>query len=104
MISLTELRAMLNENKIRVYVHYNKSELAVVLVKRGLLPEPMEITTIISRPDREYTEKEIYPKYNFLKRIRNSPKKIEIRDIEMGEIIVYFLCIRLLRHLFNSQD
>ena len=39
MISLTELRAMLNENKIRGYLHYNKSELADVLVKRELLPE-----------------------------------------------------------------
>ena len=81
MISLTELRAMLNENKIRRYLHYNKSELVDVLVKRGLLPETMEITTIISLPDREDTEKKINTKYNFLKHIRNSPKKVEIRDI-----------------------
>ena len=33
MISLTELRAMLKDNKIRGYLHYNKSELVDVLVK-----------------------------------------------------------------------
>ena len=47
MISLTKLRAMLKENKIRGYLHYNKSELIDVLIKRGLLPE-----TITSLPDK----------------------------------------------------
>ena len=51
-ISFTELRAMLKENKIRGYLHYNKSELVDVLVKRGLLPEIIEITTITSLPKR----------------------------------------------------
>ena len=45
MISLTELRAILKENKIRGYLHYNKSELVDVLVKRGLIPDTMNITT-----------------------------------------------------------
>ena len=89
MISLTELRAMLNENKIREYLHYNKSELVDVLVKRGLLPETIKITTITSLPERENIKKEINPKYNVLKHIRNSPKKVEIEDIETGEIIIY---------------
>ena len=66
MISLTELRAMLKENKIRGY-HYNKSKLVDVLDKRGLLPETMKIITIISLSEREDTKKEINPKYNFLK-------------------------------------
>ena len=89
MISLTELRAMLKEKKIGGYLHYNKSELVDVLVKRGLLPAIIKITTITSLHEREDTKKEINPKYNFLKQIRNSPKKVEIRDIETGEIIVY---------------
>ena len=46
MISLSKLKAMLKENKIREYLHYNKSELVDVLVKRGLLPDTMSITTI----------------------------------------------------------
>ena len=36
-MSLIELRAILKENKIKGYLHYNKSELIDVLIKRGLL-------------------------------------------------------------------
>ena len=50
MISLTELSAMVKENKIRGYLHYNKSELIDVLIKRGLLLETMNITAITSLP------------------------------------------------------
>ena len=104
MISLTELRAMLKENEIRGYLHYNKSELVDVLVKRGLLSEIFKITTITSLPEGEDTKKDINPNYNFLKHIRNSPKKVEIRDIETGEIIVYSYMYKLLRYLINSQN
>ena len=89
MISLTELREMLKENKIRVYLHYNKSELVDVLVKSWLLPDTTSITPITSLPEREDSTKEIKPKYNFQKYIRNSPRKVEIRDMETGQIIVY---------------
>ena len=78
MISLTELKAMLNENKIRGYLHYKKTELVDVLVKRRLPPEIIKITTITSLPEREDTKKEINPKYNFLKHIRHSPKKVDV--------------------------
>ena len=57
MISLTELRAMVKENNIRGYLHYNKSELDDVLVKRGLLPDTMNITTITSLSEGENTKK-----------------------------------------------
>ena len=104
MIRLTELRAMLKENKIRGCLHYNKSELVDVLVKRGLLSETMNITTITSLPEREDNKKERNPKYNFLKYTRNTPKKIEILDMEMGEIIVYSSMFKAVRELINSRD
>ena len=104
MIRLTELRAMLKKNKIRGYLHYNKSELSDVLVKIGLLSETINITTITSLPERENTKKEINPKYNFLKHICNSPKKVEFRDMETMKLLYILLCIRLIRHLINSQD
>ena len=88
MMSLTVLRAMIKEIKIKGYLHHNKSELIDLLVQRELLPETIKIKTITSLPERENTTKEINPKYNFLKRIRNSPKMVEIRDMETGEIIV----------------
>ena len=80
---------MLKQNKIRGYLHYNKSELVDVLVKRELYPETIKNTIISSLPEREDTKKEGNPKYNFLKHIRNSPKKVEIRDIETDLIIIY---------------
>ena len=103
MISLTELRAMLKENKIRGYLHYNKSELVDVLVKRRLLPDTTNITTITSLPERENTKKEINPKYSFLKHIRNSPKKVEIQDLETGEIVIYSSMYKAAKR-FNQQS
>ena len=101
MMSLTELSAILKENKITGYLHYNKSELVDVLAKRGLLQETIKITTITSLPEREHTKKERNPKYNFLKHIRNSPKKV-IRDIETDEIIVYSSMYKAAK-TFNQQ-
>ena len=103
MIILTELRAMLKKNKIRGYLHYNKSELIDVLIKRGLLPITMNITTIASLPERKNTKKEINPKYNFLKHIHNSPKEAEIRGIETVEIIVYSSMYKAAK-TFNQQS
>ena len=70
MITLTELKAMLKENKITGYLDYNKSELVDVLVKRGFLPETIKITIITSPCEREDTTKEINPKYIFLKHMQ----------------------------------
>ena len=103
MIRLTELRAMLKKNKIREYLHYNKSELIDVIIKRGLLPDTINIATITSLPERENTKKERNPKYNFLKHIRNSPKKVEIQDMETGEIIVYSSMHKAAK-TFNQQS
>ena len=103
MISLTKLRAMLKKNKIRVCLRYNKSELIDVLIKKGLLPETINITTITSLPERENTKKEINPKYDFLKHIGNNPKKVEIRDIETDEIIIYS-CMYKATKTFNQQS
>ena len=69
-----------------------------MLIKRGLLPD-----TITSLPERENTKKERNPKCNFLKHIRNSPKKVEIRDMETGEIIVYSSMYKAAKR-FNQQS
>ena len=103
MMSLRELRAMLKENNIRGCLHYNKPEVVDVLLKRGLLPEIINITTITSRPERKDTKNEINPKYNFLKHIRNSPKKVEIPDMKTGEIIIYSSMNKAAKR-FNQQS
>ena len=61
------------------------------------------ITTITSLPEREDTKKERNPKYNFLKHIRNSPKKLAIRVIETGKIIVYSSMYQVSK-TFNQQS
>ena len=73
-----------------------------MLVKIGLLPDTINITTITSLPERENTKKEINPKYNFQKHIRNSPKKVEIRAMETGEIIIYSSIYKAARR-FSQQ-
>ena len=72
-----------------------------MLVKRGLLP--IKITTITSLSEREDTTKEINPKYNFLKHTRNSPKKVEIQDMETAEIIIHFSMYKAAKR-FNQQS
>ena len=100
---MKELRAMLKDNNIRGCVHYNKPELVDVFVKRGLLPEIIKITTITSPPEREDAKKERNPKHNFLKHVHNSPKKVDIRDMETGEIIVYSSMYKAAKR-FNQQS
>ena len=74
-----------------------------MLIKRGLLPETINVITITSIPERENTKKERNPKYNFLQYIRNSLKKVEIRDIETDEIIVYSSIYKAAK-TFNQQS
>ena len=93
---------MIKKNKIRGYLHCNKSELIDVLIKRRFRPKTINITTITSLPEREKTKKEINHKYNFLKHVRNSPKKVEIRDLETNEIIVYSSMYKAAK-TFNQQ-
>ena len=103
MISLKELRAMLKEKNIRGCLHYNKPELVDVLVKRGLLPEIIKISTITSSLEQEDAKKERNPQYYFLKYIRNSPKKVEIHGMVTDEIIVYSSMYKADKR-FNQQS
>ena len=63
----------------------------------------MNITTITSLPERENTKKEINPKYNSLKHIRNSPKKDKIQHMETGKIIIYSSTYKAAKR-FNQQS
>ena len=74
-----------------------------MLVKRGFISEIIKITTSTSLRERKDTKKEINPKYNFLKHIRNSPKKVEIQDMKPGEIIVYSSMYNAAKR-FNQQS
>ena len=74
-----------------------------MIYKRGLIPEIIKITTSTSLPERKDPKKERNSKYKFLKHIRNSPKKVEIQDMETGEIIVYSSMYKAAKR-FNQQS
>ena len=63
----------------------------------------IKITTNTSLPERKDTKKERNPKYNFLKHIRNSPKKVEIQDMETDEINIYSSMYKAAKR-FNQQS
>ena len=77
--------AILKENKIRGYSHYTKPKFIDLLISRVLLPG--EAGT--KKGNQETAKKEIGPKSDFLKQIRNSLTNFEIRNIETDEVIVY---------------
>ena len=74
-----------------------------MLVKRELLPETIKITSLTSLSQRKNTKKKINPYFKFLKHIRNSLKKVEIQDMETGEIIIYSSMYKAAKR-FNQQS
>ena len=75
-----------------------------MLIKRGLLPETINVTTVTSPPERENTKKEINPTYNFLKTYAIVQRRLGSEIWKRVKLLYILLCIRLLRHLINSQD
>ena len=78
-----ELMEILKENEIRGYFHYTKSKLNVLLIKRGLVPEKL------CTYKQKKAKKDIHHKYNFLRQIRRSSKKVEIHDLETNKVVLY---------------
>ena len=83
MPNYAELMEILKANEIRGYSHYNKSKLIDLLFKRGLIPENYGTNK------QEKAKKNIDPKYNFLRQIRSTPKKVEIHDLEADTAVHY---------------
>ena len=54
-----------------------------MLVKRGLIPEKYDTNKQVK------AKKDIDPKYNFLRQIRSNPRKVEIRDLKTGKVVLY---------------
>ena len=75
------LMEILKANEIRGYTHYTKSKLIDLLIKRGIIPEKYANNKQVK------AKKDINPKYNFLRQIRNNPKKVEIHDLKTGKVV-----------------
>jgi len=74
---LPQLRQILTDNKIKGYSHYNKPQLVELLRERQLLPLEVEKLT---KP-----KKEIDPRFERLRTIRNNSKHVVLKDIVTEE-------------------
>jgi len=79
-MKLPELKMMMKENKIKGSSRMNKPEIIAVLIDRGMICEEKQDSLV---------KREIDPKYEFLRSIRNNPRSVEVRDLETGEITTY---------------
>ena len=70
--TLPELRAILRQNALKGYSHYDKKQLVMLLREKELLPNG-------------YTEKEVDPKLEKMRTIRSNPRPVVMTNIETGE-------------------
>ena len=82
-MKLPELKSLMKENKIKGSSQMNKPEIIAVLLDRGIISEES-----VKKQDAP-VKREIDPKYEFIRSIRNNPKSVEIRDLETGKITTY---------------
>lgn len=95
MPKLSELKALLKQHNIRGYSFKNKPEIIDLLVEKGiLLPEEK----------KEIIKREIDPKYERLKGIRNNPKRVEIRDLETDETTIFPSMYKASKFIKQNSD
>ena len=80
-MKLPELKSLMKENKIKGSSNMNKPEIITVLLDRGIISEDS-----VKKRDAP-VKREIDPKYEYIRSIRNNPKSVEIQDLENGKII-----------------
>ena len=98
------LSIVIELDKIREYLHYNKSELIDVLIKRGLLPETINTTAITSLPERKIPRKKYILNITFENTYAIVHRRLRSEILIRMKLLYILLCLRLLRHLINIQD
>src|SRR5688572_28712497 len=83
-MNLPELKELMKQHNIRGSSYMNKPEIISRLVEKGVLT--LEVVEKCKRPPKT-TSKDV--KYDRLKGIRTNPKRVEILDLETGEIASY---------------
>src|SRR5271157_4793322 len=73
----------MKENKMKRSSYMNKPEIIAVLLATGIINEDSV------KKQGAPVKREIDPKYEFTRSIRNNPKNVEIRDLENGKITIY---------------
>ena len=83
-MNLPELKELMKQHNIRGSSYMNKPEIISRLIEKGVLT--LEVVENWKRPPK-MTSKDV--KYDRLKGIRTNPKRVEILDLETGEIASY---------------
>lgn len=92
--NLPELKQIMKENGIKGRSMMLKREIIDLLSEKQLLPEAaME----------PIQEKVIEPKYQYLKHIRNNPRKVIIENTETGDIMTYPSLYRAEKQLHRNK-
>ena len=74
-MNIRELKTLLKENKIIFYTYWDKKKLIALANEHDLLPK--------TEPEKEKSKD---AKYDRLKTIKQSPRKVMLEDVETGEI------------------
>src|SRR5271165_5165730 len=82
-MKLPELKSLMKGNKIKGSSNMNKPEIIAVLLERGIISEDS-----VKKQDAPI-KREIDPRYEFIRFIRNNPKSVEICDLETDKITTY---------------
>jgi hypothetical protein len=82
-MKLPELKSLMKQHKVKGSSYMNKPEIIAALLDRGIISEDS-----VKKQDAP-VKREIDPKYEFIRSIRNNPKSVEIRDLETGDITTY---------------
>jgi hypothetical protein len=82
-MKLPELKSLMKEHNIKGASYMNKLDITAVLLYRGIISADS-----VKKQDT-HVVREIDPKYEFIRSIRNNPKSVEIRNLETGEITKY---------------
>src|SRR5271165_2747847 len=82
-MKLPELKSLMKEHAIKGSSHMNKPEIIAVLLDRGIICEDS-----VKKPVAP-VKRNIDPKYEFIRSIRNNPKSVEIQDLDTGDTTTY---------------
>ena len=72
-MKLPELKLLMKENKIKGSSYMNKPEIIAVLLDQGIISEDS-----VKKQDAP-VKREIDPKYEFIRSIRNNPKSVKYK-------------------------
>ena len=90
MITLPQLKALAKQNNIRCTC-LTKDEIIALLIERNIITtsDIFEHKIVDNKTEEPITRKYESKKYEYLKGIRNNPKKVEVFDPQTGETSIY---------------